>query len=220
MSATPCSRVRFRTAIPWPRHNSWPVWYVFICWNTAAGEMMCSFRDHVSSHSFSLLMRRTLRGHEKKMLLSFPWSSPFDRMTGERVPGFGETKGSLGLWSLLLLFRGEYKRRPWLITAKCASCLAKFRSSRKKPTHSSWFAFWSCHYHNAVCHKLNASTGGWEQGGVLRYLGGWHGPTNPALISVFAKRTKRCSVQCAGVHALQGTPTHFNWEEEAMMPET
>lgn len=167
MSATPCSCVRFRTAIPWPRHNSWPVWYVFICWNTAAGEMMCSFRDHVSSHSFSLLMRRTLRGHEKKCSSLFPEVLLLTEWLARESPGFGETKGSLGLWSLLLLFRGEYKRRPWLITAKCASCLAKFRSSRKKPTHSSWFAFWSCHYHNAVCYKLNASTGGWEQGGVF-----------------------------------------------------
>lgn len=94
---------------------------------------MCSFRDHVSSHSFSLLMQRTLRGHEKKCSSLFPEVLLLTRES----PGFGETKGSLGLWSPLLLFRGEYKQRPWLITAKCASCLAKFRSSRKKPTHSS-----------------------------------------------------------------------------------
>lgn len=56
-TATPCSCVQFRMAIPWPCHNLWPAWSAFICWNTAAGGMICSFRDDVSSHSFSLLMQ-------------------------------------------------------------------------------------------------------------------------------------------------------------------
>lgn len=72
---------------------------------------MCSFRDHVSSHSFSLLMRRTLRGHEKKNKKTKKRSSLFPEvlLLTRESPGFGETKGSLGLWSPLLLFRGEYK---------------------------------------------------------------------------------------------------------------
>ena len=54
----------------------------------------------------------------------------------EEPQGFGETKHSLVLRNLLLLFQGEYKLRPWLNTGKCAGCLAKFRGSRKKPSHS------------------------------------------------------------------------------------
>lgn len=94
-AATPCSCVQFRTAIPWSRHNSQPVWYAFICWNTAAGEMMRSFRDRVSSHSFSLLMPRSLRGHEKKgaplfsLKLSFwqdDWWKSHRDLVKQRVP--------------------------------------------------------------------------------------------------------------------------------------
>lgn len=75
---------------------SFPKYCTFICRNTVSGEIMCSFWEDISSHSFSLLAwsAKTLWRAEKKSFLSSFSAAFLLTVLKYRLIGYGAT----GIW--------------------------------------------------------------------------------------------------------------------------